>query len=336
MMKDISSKMKVAFEKYLIDEREELTENVLSYIYERINANKDEIEKVMIINKASFSFDELLKTIKEESDYIAQPYGRTIIKDKFMFSQVQVPVGLIAIQTSETLEIIKYWIKAINTRNAVCVSSPSFSETSVEALLLIILKEALYKFEIDNELIQYLPFEECFYEYFDKVIYTHDVDDTILAPIQITEKDFEKSQREKSFVYVECEDLRNEAMHNVESEILSNIDFDTVIKQIDGAKCASIYTKNSELAYSFINLANCGNVFVNTLTENSTDVLISNDLFYKYKNIIVPIKLDLVEDSIIQIQEPSDNLNDTVIEKSLIKDSFWARIIRKFKMFFKK
>ena len=360
-MKEEIKLLRKAYQKYVTDEREDIEINVLKYIFERIENNKAEIEKIIEMNKSSVSFNDILICVKNEIELTKKSYGKTVInKDGFMFSQVLAPIGIIAVEAFEPVEIIKYWIKAIKSRNAVAVSSVEYDEQSIEALVLIIIKEALKKYDLDENLVMYLSYEECFYEYFDKVVYTYNKQGTTRdnpkAELILSSDD----QQEKAYVYVEDETLRLEAERNKNATILEG-NMEDVLVKIANCKVATIYTKNSEIAFKFINFANCKNVFVNTETENTAPVLKSDDEFYQYKNIIIPVPDNVLKinkeepkrsSEKIEIKQNNDEKNDNRynIESNLkketmefndtiamvkYKESLWKKIKKRFKDLFK-
>jgi hypothetical protein len=99
------------------------------------------------------------------------------------------PVGVIAVEAYDTLEVIKYFIRAIKSRNAIVISDIEYDDTSIKFLILEIIKEALTKFGIDKNLIMILPYEECYYDYFDRVIFTYDKYGKFLSKLKIQEKE---------------------------------------------------------------------------------------------------------------------------------------------------
>lgn len=346
MMKENINKLKEAFKKYNIDSREELQDNVLRYIGDRIRANKTEIEKIIEVNKSDVKIEDILNIVENEIKSEVKGYGKTIINNQgFMLSQVLVPIGIIAVEVYEPLEIIKYWIKGIKSRNAIAISSVEYNENSIEALVLIIIKEALKKYKIDDNLVMYLSFEECFYEHFDKVFYTYDKKGKTLEKPLIEEKSKDSTQDRKMYVYLEDEEFKAEAEKNENAEILTG-NIDNIVDKVENAKCATIYTKNSQSAFNFINLADCKNVFVNTNVENAIGILESEDEFYKYKNLIIPVPKELLnpkKESVdkgekneeLRIEETNvngENKETTALVK--YKENLLEKIKRRFKTFF--
>ena len=127
----------------------------------------------------------------------------------------------------------------------------------------MIIQEALKKFEINENLIQIVPYEECDYTKCDKVIYTYDNKNI---------KNREKNETDDLYVYIETEELKKEALdefnyqkskgNNVYLIEGNNREFLEKINK-SRSKGVVIYTKNKELAYKFLTLVNSKNVFIN-------------------------------------------------------------------------
>ena len=215
------------------------------------------------------------------------------------------PIGVIAVEAYETKEVIKYYIKAIKSRNAIAISDVEYGENNVKTLILIIIKEALKKINIKEDLIMLLPYEECFYEYFDKVIYTYDKEGKKLE----TPKVEEKERTNELYVYIEDSSLEEEARKNQNAKILKG-NVDEVIEKINEKKTkgAVIYTKNANMAYKFINLVKSQNVFVNTNLENIEKPTRKDGLLYEYENIIIPIPQEVKKEIINEIKNKETSL----------------------------
>lgn len=86
---------KNAYENYVLSDEYELSENLYNLIKERINVNRDNIEKIISINNSSITFSKIIEILENE-ELNLQNYKKTIeskkIDDKFMFSKYLVPV----------------------------------------------------------------------------------------------------------------------------------------------------------------------------------------------------------------------------------------------------
>jgi len=86
-----------------------------------------------------------------------------INEERFIFTTLLMPIGTIAVEAYDTIEVIRYLLRAIKTRNGIAISDVEYDEQSVKYLIFEIIKEALKKFDIDENLIMILPYEDCFY-----------------------------------------------------------------------------------------------------------------------------------------------------------------------------
>lgn len=340
MKKQIVDEMMNAFNSYNLNMDSELPERVLKYLYDRIEENRAEIEKLISIYKMDITIDYILKIIKDEENKQLKSIGKTIIdKQGFLFAQVPMPIGLIAVRANNVVQTIKYWVRAIKTRNSVVVASFQYNEYSLESLILIIIKEALSKFQINKNLVMYVSAKDCSYEYFDKVIYTCSDTGAQYGEPEVADISSNSVNRNKKYVYIENEDFRAYANQNGDTELLTG-EIDEVISKAKNAEAAVIYTKDSQKAYKFINLACCDNVFVNTNLKNTFDKISSEDEMYKYRNVIVPVPKELinrkeVSKEITQAKnDESEKKND---DKMMItyKETLWQKIKLRFKDFFR-
>ena len=162
----------------------------------------------------------------------------------------------------------------------------------------------------------------------------------LILALEALEKEKEKdiNQENKMYVYLEDEYFRKEAENNKNAEIL-NGPIEEIIDKVKGAKCASIYTRNSNYAYEFINLTDCKNVFVNTNVGNSIGVLKSKNEFYKYKNIIIPVpkaimkKVEEINDEEELNERDSNEKGKNTMPIIEYKQNLWDKIKQRFKIF---
>ncbi len=294
MMKENSIKLKKASYQYQLKTDGQLTENLLNYIQERIKANKKEVQELLKIKKETISYEDLERAIQTEiqQDIPYKEYQNlSINQDNFLSMSLLMPIGTIAVEVFETVEVVKYFIKAIKSRNAIAISDVEYDEQSVKFLILVIIKEALKKFNIDENLIMILPFEECFYQYFDKVIYTYDKQGKKLAVKQSEIK----NKTDKKYIYIENKKLEEIALRDnapIETQRIEGT-LEEVIQKINeefSLACA-IYTENQEIAYQFLKLVHSQNVLINTSLQNIKETKLLPDELYEYKNIILPIPI---------------------------------------------
>ena len=315
MMKDNIYKLKEASRDYRLNNKYELTKDILKYIKDRIKVNESEIRELIKLQKENISYEDIFdiidKEIEKEDSY--KRYAKLKInQDKFLSTCIAMPIGVIAIEVYDTQEVIKWYIRAIKSRNAIAISDVEYAEDNVKSLVLLIIKEALKKFEISENLIMLLPYDECFYEYFDKVIYTYDDKGNRLETPRVEGK----KETDEMYVYLENDIFKDEADKN-HNAIMVTGKVDEVIEKINRNKTrgAVIYTKDVNKAYTFINLVHSKNVFVNANLENVQDTIRKDDILYEYKNIIIPIPQEVKNEIIHNSEEHETNKNE---EKALV------------------
>lgn len=266
MMEKEFNSAKKAYEEYNLNTSYNLTLNLLRYIYERIQANKNEIEEILRMNKRKYRYSDLIKNVKkwvsEKIEYKSQINVKKI-DNKFISAIYKTAIGVVAVECYDFLGCVKYMIESIKTRNAIIISDVEYFEKDDKNLILMIIQEALKKFEINENLIQIVPYEECDYTKCDKVIYTYDNKNI---------KNREKNETDDLYVYIETEELKKEALDefNYQKSKGNNVyliegndrEFLEKINK-SRSKGVVIYTKNKELAYKFLTLVNSKNVFIN-------------------------------------------------------------------------
>ena len=286
-MKEEIALLKNAYETYNLDIRENVSTDVLLYIRGRLIENKEFLEQLISVTKENITFSEIInafdRAFKQKEAYKSEKkmkqneYG-------FVSNIYTSSVGLIAVETYSPLYIIEYFVLAIKSRNVIAISDLEYEEESVKSAILIIFSEALKKFNIDANLINIIPFEECNYELFDKVIYADEKEIREL-----------KKSTDEIFLYIENEffnEIAEEEKKILEEEgenvrIIRN-DFYDAIEKINknNAFAACIYTKNPKLGYKFINLVKADNAFVNSSIYYSEKIEKNPNPLYKNKKIM--------------------------------------------------
>ena len=118
MMKEIIKDMRKAQSKYVLNNKYELTKDLLKYISQRIDANKEEIEKLIELKKEKHTYEEIKKVINEEleEDILYKNYGKMYINaQNFISTNMLMPIGVVAVEVYDTVEVIKYIIKGIKS-----------------------------------------------------------------------------------------------------------------------------------------------------------------------------------------------------------------------------
>lgn len=326
-MKNNLEKLRMAANHYRLKNDNQLTENVLVYIEQRIQANQHEIEELIRLKKETVMYSKIHEMIKHEmeEDVKYKAYKQLEVNEqKFISTSLLMPIGVVAVEAYDTIEVVKYIIRAIKTRNAIAISDAEYDEQSVKFLILEIIKEGLKKFEIDENLIMILPYEECFYSYFDKVIYTYNKQGKHLR-----QNGYEKKKAtNKKYIYIENEELKEIGLQDnrdEEKEIIQG-SVKEAIEKINEvpAMAAAIYTKDAEKAYHFINLVNSQNILVNTSLDNAKEAEKSQYELYEYRNILLPMPKTEKKEEYLEIEKETKQetslqvVNKTIFEK--IKD----------------
>ena len=333
MMQNNLEKLRMATNSYRLKNDNEITENILAYIEQRIKANKQEIEDLIALKKEPVTYLEIEEAVEQEieKDIKYKDYkSLAISEEKFLSTSLLMPIGVVAVEAYDTIEVVKYFIKAIKSRNAIAISDAEYDEQSVKFLILEIVKEALKKFEVDENLVMILPYEECFYSYFDKIIYTYNRQGKSLR-----QNGYEKKKStNKKYVYIENDEMKEIALQDNRDEKVEVLQgkIEDAIEKIneEHGMASTIYTKDAEKAYCFINLVNCRNVLVNTSLNNVKEVEKSSYELYEYRNIILPMP---------KKEEKLDNLGEDSKEETslqVVNKTIFGRIKEFLRRFFEK
>ena len=321
---------KNAYKTYNLDKREDISKDVLKYIRERLLSNKDLFEQLILITEEDVTFEEILHTfdeeVKKESDYKKEKRMK-LNEYGFVSGIYSTSVGIIAVETASPLLIIKYFVSAIKSRNAIIISDMEFAEESIKSAFWIIFAEALKKFNIDSNIINIVPFEECNYELFDKIILT---EENIIRDV--------KRFSNEVFIYIEDAFFEEEVQKEVDylreagkNPIVIRNNFEDTIEKINKNKAyaSCIYTKNPKLGYNFINLVKTNNAFINSsIRSYGEDITEHENPLYMKKKIM--FELGSIKGENTQIDNLSDdeqkntfhnNVNNIVNIK--VQEDFW-------------
>ena len=331
-----------AYKQYNLDNRYDIAKKVLTYIRGRIEAEKDLIEKLIKITNEKINFSEILETfdkVVNEKEVYKKEYKITKLENNFAFGKYTTSIGNIVVECSDTLKVLEYYIQAIKSRNTITISDNEYDELNVKSALLIIFSEALSKFNINPNLIMLVPFEECYYDEFDEIIYLDD------------ENRIEKKQEtNKLYIYVENENF-NDVIENEKEELEKNNkkyeiikgNFETAVSRINSniSDGAVIYTENPQTAYEFINLVHAKNVFVNTSLLEIEQIGETKNELYTKKKIMYPLKNqdENKEDNEKGKEEKQEKQETKKENKQLMvveHNPWYKRIIDAIKSFFKR
>lgn len=284
------NKMKKAYEIYNLNTDIKIERNILNYIEKRLVINEEMLNKIIEYTKVNITYENILKTFLKESEKESlYKKERNVRKteDGFIKAEYTVPVGCIVVETIDVLEMLSYFIKSIKSRNCICISNMDYNENSIENALFIIFREALKKYNLDEELINILPYEECYYEEFDLIIKDNEIEkiktkkkDKICI---YKEDDYFSDVIEKEIMLLE-EDGKEVVIFNGNTEdVIEKINKENVLGAV-------IYTKDNKLGYRFINLVHADNAFVNSTLIEAKSLINENNDIYTKKHIMYPIK----------------------------------------------
>lgn len=281
--------LKNAYRIYNLNDRQDLSNKILNYISTRLIANRSNFEQMIEMLNADIKFNDILTAFNnayKEKDYYKETnsYKHGIDYYSGVFPM---PIGNIVVETNDVLEVIKYFVIGIKSRNTITISQTEYDEFSLSNMILIIFVEALAKFNVSRNTLMILPFEECFYDEFDEVIVLEDgkidVKQKEFSPIYIIYKqnDFFNDEVEKEEERLKSNNINYKIINGSLEEVLDIIN-------IEKPESASIYTKDPNIAYNFINLACSHNVFVNSSLLNSERLNDNKNKFYYKRKVMYP------------------------------------------------
>ena len=212
-----------AFRIYNLNYIPDLSKRVLDYILLRLIDNKENFEKMIEILKEDVSFNDILNAFKEaykENDFYKKSNNYKQGTDYYS-GDFPVPIGNIVVETNNVVDVIKYFVGGIKSRNTITISQTEYYDLSLSNMTLIIFVEALAKFNISRNTLMILPFEECVYEEFDEIIEIEDDKASIK----------QKSFSSKNIIYIENHIFDSEIEIEINRLKNQNINFEI----IDGA-----------------------------------------------------------------------------------------------------
>ena len=278
-----------AFRIYNLNDTPDLSKRVLDYILLRLIDNKENFEKMIEILKEEISFSDILNAFNKaykENDYYKKNNSYKQGTDYYS-GNFPVPIGNIIVETNNVLDVIKYFVGGIKSRNTITISQTEYYELSLSNMILIIFVEAIAKFNISRNTLMILPYEECRYEEFDEIIEIEN------GNVSIKQKSFSP----KNIIYIENHAFDSEIKIEIERLKERNINFEIIDGSLESAldkikkekpEGVAIYTKSSNVAYDFITLANSHNVFVNSSLLNAEELNDKTNKFYYKKKIMYP------------------------------------------------
>ena len=147
--------------------------DILNYMKDRLEANKEELKELISLNELSISYENILEAFQKEIDetsvYKKNSYW-VITPSNFMHAVLSMPIGIVGIETTDTLQSIQMWLKAIKTHNAIVIIDEEYSEYDVKHFVLTLLKISIEKFELNSLIIDRVPYEESIDSDYQKII----------------------------------------------------------------------------------------------------------------------------------------------------------------------
>ena len=288
MLEEKFKKLDKAFEEYNLDKREEISGKILSYIKTRLEENKEELTILSNISK-DVSVDRLIEIFDEETSKPEIYKKEKVLKkleNGFVYGIYTTSVGNVVVETGSTIDVLKYFIYGVQSRNTITISDLQYQENDLKHALALIFSEGIKSYGVSEDLISIMPYEECYYDNFDLVI---NLDENKIDKKKDSEKLFIYKANNNFDLDIEKE-INYLEKYKMNYEIITD-DFDIAVKKINREKPigAVIYTNEAELGYKFINMIHSKNVFVNT-SFAELDLKIENleNVLYIKKKIMYP------------------------------------------------
>ncbi len=269
-----------AYRKYVINAKA-VSSDVFDYTLSKIQENKEQINNIIGINGDNVTFDEIIECLEKEKANSGKFKARNKRTGRY-----NLPVGVIGIECSNSKEAIKCIFKAISTRNSIMILHNNFNKYSTEALIMLIVKECLKNFYIDDNIIQMFQKEEIDLTKLDKII----------------KRDGEISRKGKTntiYLYQENDEYEEDIKNEIERLKSNNFykeydikpikgDFGDIVNYLNDSEASAVcmYTNNTQKAYKFINWIDSPNVFVNTGIKNCENNVEKRSEFYNSKYIL--------------------------------------------------
>ena len=117
-----------AFRIYNLNYIPDLSKRVLDYILLRLIDNKENFEKMIEILKEDVSFNDILNAFKEaykENDFYKKSNNYKQGTDYYS-GDFPVPIGNIVVETNNVVDVIKYFVGGIKSRNTITISQTEY------------------------------------------------------------------------------------------------------------------------------------------------------------------------------------------------------------------
>lgn len=272
-----------AFRKYVINNNKNISKEIFGYVQGKLQENEVEIKQLIDINNDDITYEDIVEYLKEEEKNV----GKFKVKNE-KTGRYCVPVGVIGIECANAKDAIQNIFKSISTRNAIMILHDNYSKYSTEALVLLIVKECLKNFYIDDNIIQMFEKEEIDLTKLDRVIPREEGSvGSFNFTLNLKNDDSKKDTNKNTiYIYQEDESFANDVQEEVQrlqnNEIYKSYnikpikgEFGNVVNYLQSSNNVSavcMYTNNTQKAYKFINWTNSPNVFVNTGVKSCKEI----------------------------------------------------------------
>lgn len=265
-----------AFRKYVINNTPNISKDILQYIKEKVQENQLEIRQLIRVNNDEVTYEELIELIENEIATL-ELYKQKDSKT----GCYNVPVGVVGVECSNSKESIKAILKAISTRNAVVVLHDNYNRYSTESLILLIVKECLKNFYIDDNIIQIFQYVEIDLSKLDKIILNEDIEEDKRIQNNHEIYIYQEDKKYEGIIKKEISRLKKSDEYKSYKINYINGNFGSIIDYLNknNLDAVCMYTNNRYKAYKFINWVNSPNIFINTGIQNCNVINSKNEYF---------------------------------------------------------
>lgn len=278
-------KINEAYTTYNCDNRENLEQQVYHQFGSIIQESKEEIERLSNYNDSYIKYDRIMQIYNENDKNFE--YKKNISSEKlnnnFISVVYKAPIGLIYAEVDTDEQALIEILNCIKNRDGLLLSLADWNEFDMKHYLLLLAKKALSMYEISENLIEMVPYEECDESEFDLKKYC----------FYKNEKEYKENDK-LNYVYIENSYFDKVARENRNATILVG-EYEDVIKDLSINKhnAIAIYTHDLKLAYQMATQIRAENVLINTdisfakeIVEEDNDYLMNKHVMFEYTNII--------------------------------------------------
>lgn len=271
-----------AYRKYVINNSKYIANDIIEYTTQKIFENEKQIKEIINVNEDSITFEEIVEMINNEKKQIGKFKNKNKNTGTYKF-----PIGVVGIECSSSKRAISGIFKAISSRNAIIILHNNYNKYSTESLILLIVKECLKNFYIDDNIVQMFSKEE--------------IDISKLNKFIGKEQDELESSESVNRIYIyqdndiycdevkkEVERLQNDEMYKTFEIKPIKGEFRDVVNYLSDKKASAIcmYTDNEQRAYKLMNWIDSPNIFINTEVSSCREIDKNHNILYGSKFIV--------------------------------------------------